>query len=44
MILEEIENIKEILKHGKLDEECLERTWEETLKNIHFDKEKKKSI
>ena len=42
LILAEIDNIKGILKHGELDQEYLERTWEENLKNIHYDKERKK--
>lgn len=42
MILEEITNIKNELKHGELDREYLEKTWEETLKNIHFDNQAKK--
>ena len=42
MILEEIDNVKSILKHGNVDKEFIDRTWEEKLKNIYFDNEKKK--
>lgn len=42
LIIEEIDNIKNELKHGELDKDYLEKTWDEHLKNIHYDKEQKK--
>lgn len=42
MILEEIDEVKTLLKHGEVDKDFIERTREELIKNIHFDNEKKK--